>query len=112
MADEKHRQASLKGRGSNEESTSVSSAAVKTEDIDIKVDAELLETGSAAKFRRSAATLHYISMHRSDVQHAVKDTCTNMEKPTQGVWTRLKKEWRCCTKVGDASMGRRQQVEH
>ena len=41
-----------------DESETVSSAAVKTEEIDPKKDVELLETKSTTKFRSSAATLH------------------------------------------------------
>ena len=42
----KTQQAPLSGRGLNEESKTVSSAAVETEDVDSKEDQELTETGS------------------------------------------------------------------
>ena len=48
---DKHWQALRRGLGLIEQRTTVSSAAVKTSDIDAREDEELLETGRAPKFR-------------------------------------------------------------
>ena len=51
------------------------------------------------KFTRLAATLNEMSMDRSDVQHAAKEKCTNIAKPTLGSWKRLQKAKRYLTGV-------------
>ena len=78
-ADENLQQALL--RGLNEASKIISSAAVKAQDIDPQEDEEFLETGSAATFRTSAATLMAnMSVVKSDVHYVAKDICTMMDK--------------------------------
>ena len=60
-ADEKHRQALLKGLGLSKESSQMVSSAVLQ---------ELLEARRANKFWSWAATLNYMRTGRSDAQHA------------------------------------------
>ena len=47
--------------------------------------------------------MNYLMMNRSDVQYATKEHCTDMAKPTQGRWKRLKKTRRCFTGVTKAT---------
>ena len=43
------------------------------------------------RFRSLLATLNDMSLDRSDVQYAAKETCTKMANPTRGSWKRLEK---------------------
>ena len=51
----------------------VSSAAVKPEEIWQEEDANMLDEAEKMKFRRLAATLNYMSLDRSDVIYATKE---------------------------------------
>ena len=44
----------------------------------------MLDQARKKKFRSYAATLNYMSLNETDVQHAGKDVCAKMANPTQG----------------------------
>ena len=90
-ASDKHRQALREGLGLNEESKTVSSAAVQPEDVKEEEDVEVLNEAEKLKFRSLAATLNFLSLDRSDVQYAAKEVCAKMVNPTLGSRKRLKK---------------------
>ena len=76
-ASDKHRQVLLEGLGLTGESKTFNSAAVKEE------DANMLDEAERMKFRSLVATLNYMSLGKSDVQHGSKEICTKMANPTQ-----------------------------
>ena len=86
----KHRQALLEGLGSSEESETITSVAVKQEEIGEEDDANMLD-GAERKFRSLAATHNYKSQDRPDVQYAAQELCTKMAHPTPGSWKTPKK---------------------
>ena len=93
------------------------SAAVKTRDTDLKEDGEFWEVRCAAKFSSWAATLDQLSMDRSYVQYAATDIWTKMVKLTEKLEESQKSKDIFDGSdegavVGDASMGRRRQVEN
>ena len=96
---DKHRRALLEGLGLKEESKAFNNAAVKPEEIGQEEDTDMLDASEAKRFRSLAATLHYMSSDRSDVQYAAKEVCKKMANPTQGSWKRLKKAGRYLTGV-------------
>ena len=61
----------------------VSSAAVRPEEIGQEEDAKMLDEAERKKFRSLAATLNYMGLAGSDVQDAAKEKCTKMANPTQ-----------------------------
>ena len=71
-ASDKHRQALLEGLGFS---------AVKSEEIGQAEDEEILEGTEQTRFRSLVATLEYMGLDRSDVQHAAKEMCTKVAKP-------------------------------
>ena len=88
---DRHRQALLEGLGWSEESKTVNSAAVKSEEIGQVEDVETLEGKESTKFRSLAAMLNHMRSDRSEVQYFAKEICTMMANPTQGSWKRLRK---------------------
>ena len=82
----KHRQALLEGLGLSEESKTVNCAAVKPKDIGQEEDANVPDEAERKKFRSLAATRSHVSLDRSDVQYAAKETCTRVANPTHGSW--------------------------
>ena len=108
----KPQQAPLSGRGLNEESKTVSSAAVETEDMDSKEDQELIETGTATKFRSLAVTLNCMSMDKSGVQNSAK-VRTKVGTHTRKL-ANIGEGWKILCRsvegnVGGAKLGRRLQ---
>ena len=64
-------------------------AAVYPEEVNLKDGEELSEAGGATKVRSLAATLNYMNMDRSEVQHAAKGMYTEMARLSRdpgGVW--------------------------
>ena len=102
---DKHRRALLEGLGLNVESKAVNNASVKPEEIGQEEDTGMLDASEAKRFRSLAATLNYMSSDRSNVQHAAKEVCKMMAKPTQGSWKRLKKAGRYLTGVEKVDVG-------
>ena len=70
--DEKHSLLLLQGIQLRKDSKTVSSAAVKTKEMDPEVGEEL-EARRATMFRKLAATLNDMSMDRSDARFAAED---------------------------------------
>ena len=81
-ARDKHYQASMEGLGFGEKSKTVNSAAVKPEKIGKEEDEEMMEGTEKTSFRSLESTLNYMSLDRSDVEHAAKEVCTKMANPT------------------------------
>ena len=84
------RRALLQGSVLSEGSNTVSSAAVKLEDIGQTEDAEMLDEAHK-KFRSWAATFIGMSLDRTDVQYAAKEVWAKMAHPALGSRKRLKK---------------------
>ena len=66
------------------ESKRVNSAAVKREAIGQGEDEELLEAAEYTRLWSWVTTLNYMSLDRSNVDHAEMDMCTKMANPTRG----------------------------
>ena len=77
--------------GTEPELKKIRAKTMKPEEINQEEDTERLDVPETNKFRSLAATLHYTSSDRSDVQYAAKEVCTKMASPTPGSWKRLKK---------------------
>ena len=103
-AGDKHRQALLRGLGFNDDSKTVNRAAMKKEKLNQDEDPEILGAEEAKQFRSLAATLNFMSLYRSDVQHAAKEVCRKMANPTRRSWKGLKKAGRYLKEAGNASM--------
>ena len=93
-ADGKHRKALMRGLGLEETSKTVSSPAIKAEEMESAEEEEAMGSEDARKFRSLAATLNYLGADRSDVQYAAKEICARMARPSRGSWRRLKKAGR------------------
>ena len=67
------------------------STAVKPEEFGLEEDADMLDVAERKKLGSVAAPLNCMSLDRSDVQRAARESCTKMANPTQGSRKRPKK---------------------
>ena len=49
------------------------------------------DTDEHRRFRSEGATLNYFGQDRNDIQHAVKEICQGMSRPTEGGKARIKR---------------------
>ena len=71
--------------------------------LEKKIDED--EFDGKTSFRILAATLHYMSLDRSDVQFAPKEMCSKMANPTRGSWKKVEESMQIFEGSGEGDVG-------